>query len=379
MAYTPTQWATGDKISSAKMNKLEQGVAGAQPVLVSGTNIKTVNGQSLLGGGNIDIQASSVHNYDDTGRNLKQIFGTAAALHTAVAAGDFSNIQVGDYWDLAISGTYRDFGSYTCPAGTQLYSDTALTQTAGTASTALEAKYVDGTYCQVSQSGTKYCRTSACLAYYERTVNLPAERFRVAGINSFMWQNVNGWNDSLRTGNHILFVYENSFSQSMRFRRQATTWRQPPANDRVGHWNGSDLFATLNDPTYGIIKLMEQTDLGSYIFSGSEGRGLQYMAFGRDSATSTSVTNAKASYRGRLFIPTYDELGYHTGVYEQILKTWALYNGTSKFSHSHDRNFWVDHTAGWAYDRGAIIEYRGRAANNMADSQYTVRFAFIFQ
>lgn len=29
MAYTPTEWASGDVVTSAKLNKLEQGVAGA--------------------------------------------------------------------------------------------------------------------------------------------------------------------------------------------------------------------------------------------------------------------------------------------------------------------------------------------------------------
>ena len=55
MAYTKNTWASGDKITSAKMNHLEQGVADSQPALVSGTNIKTINGTSLLGSGNIVI------------------------------------------------------------------------------------------------------------------------------------------------------------------------------------------------------------------------------------------------------------------------------------------------------------------------------------
>ena len=34
MAYTPTTWATGDTITAAKMNKLENGVANAGSVLI---------------------------------------------------------------------------------------------------------------------------------------------------------------------------------------------------------------------------------------------------------------------------------------------------------------------------------------------------------
>lgn len=33
MAYTPTEWASGDVVTSQKLNKLEQGVAGAGGVL----------------------------------------------------------------------------------------------------------------------------------------------------------------------------------------------------------------------------------------------------------------------------------------------------------------------------------------------------------
>ena len=35
MSYTPTNWATGDVITAAKLNKLEQGVASAGGVLIA--------------------------------------------------------------------------------------------------------------------------------------------------------------------------------------------------------------------------------------------------------------------------------------------------------------------------------------------------------
>lgn len=34
MAYTPTQWATGDTVTATKLNKLEQGVANAGSALI---------------------------------------------------------------------------------------------------------------------------------------------------------------------------------------------------------------------------------------------------------------------------------------------------------------------------------------------------------
>lgn len=35
MAYTPTTWANGDTITAANLNKMEQGIAGATPIVVN--------------------------------------------------------------------------------------------------------------------------------------------------------------------------------------------------------------------------------------------------------------------------------------------------------------------------------------------------------
>lgn len=53
-----TSQFTGQEIDSrlAKIPQLESGLAGKQATLVSGTNIKTLNGESVLGSGNITIQ-----------------------------------------------------------------------------------------------------------------------------------------------------------------------------------------------------------------------------------------------------------------------------------------------------------------------------------
>lgn len=45
MAYEPTNWKTGDIVTSAKLNKLEQGVQDAGPLIV---NIVTVSGGRRL-------------------------------------------------------------------------------------------------------------------------------------------------------------------------------------------------------------------------------------------------------------------------------------------------------------------------------------------
>lgn len=61
MAYTKTQWVNNQApaIDADNLNKIEQGIYDAhtekQDSLVSGTNIKTINSESLLGAGDIEI------------------------------------------------------------------------------------------------------------------------------------------------------------------------------------------------------------------------------------------------------------------------------------------------------------------------------------
>lgn len=61
MAYTKTQWVNNQApaIDADNLNKIEQGIYDAhtekQDTLVSGTNIKTVNGTSLLGAGDVEV------------------------------------------------------------------------------------------------------------------------------------------------------------------------------------------------------------------------------------------------------------------------------------------------------------------------------------
>lgn len=38
MAYEPTNWKAGDIVTSAKLNKMEQGIAGAGPLMVERTS-----------------------------------------------------------------------------------------------------------------------------------------------------------------------------------------------------------------------------------------------------------------------------------------------------------------------------------------------------
>lgn len=90
MAYTPTEWTTGDTITAEKLNNMEDGIEtadGKQDKLVSGTNIKTVNNTSLLGSGNIAVN-SGVMAVTFTGEEYEATLNkTWNELNTALSNG----------------------------------------------------------------------------------------------------------------------------------------------------------------------------------------------------------------------------------------------------------------------------------------------------
>ena len=120
MAYTKTQWVNNQApaLDATNLNKIEQGIYDAhtskQDTLISGSNIKTVNSESLLGAGDIEIVGGvlqvdvpsfsslpqTVSNADVTADHVvvNSVLGTPSAL-----AGDWTvTASVGS---LTIAGT----------------------------------------------------------------------------------------------------------------------------------------------------------------------------------------------------------------------------------------------------------------------------------
>lgn len=64
MAYTKQTFTSGQTLKASDLNTMSQGIKdlddGKQEKLVSGTNLKTVNGQSLLGSGDIAVEGTSL-------------------------------------------------------------------------------------------------------------------------------------------------------------------------------------------------------------------------------------------------------------------------------------------------------------------------------
>lgn len=58
MAYTKQTFSTGQTLKASDLNTMSEGITTKQDKLVSGTNIKTINGENLLGSGDIPISTS---------------------------------------------------------------------------------------------------------------------------------------------------------------------------------------------------------------------------------------------------------------------------------------------------------------------------------
>ena len=56
MAYKTHQFNKNDILTHGDMNNIIEGIDSKQDILVSGQTIKTINGVSLLGSGNIAIE-----------------------------------------------------------------------------------------------------------------------------------------------------------------------------------------------------------------------------------------------------------------------------------------------------------------------------------
>lgn len=59
MAYTKQTFTSGQILKASDLNTMSEGITSKQDTLVSGTNLKTINGKSLLGSGDIPIEGGS--------------------------------------------------------------------------------------------------------------------------------------------------------------------------------------------------------------------------------------------------------------------------------------------------------------------------------
>ena len=165
-------------------NTGDQDLSGKQDNLVSGTNIKTIEGQSLLGSGNIDLAKSDVglSNVDNTSDSNKPIStATQTALDGKQATLGFTSENIANKSD-----------SYTTSSSTAYVSGKALVEGLGTKQNTLtnpvtgtgvggQVSFWDGTNTQTGGNRLLWNNTNS---YFE--VNGNAPRFTLKNnLNNF--------------------------------------------------------------------------------------------------------------------------------------------------------------------------------------------------
>lgn len=100
--YIITDAAGGDLSNYYTKQQTDTLLNGKQPTLASGTNIKTINNESLLGEGNIDIQGgSSVNVVQATGTSTSDVMSQDAvtkAFNNYTATKGYNNGGITTFW-----------------------------------------------------------------------------------------------------------------------------------------------------------------------------------------------------------------------------------------------------------------------------------------
>jgi len=262
------------------------------------------------------------------GNDLSEEFENAAALHAAIAAGDFSKIHIGDYFPVTLNGSYKDFARFTVPSGTTYYTDAALTTEGGTTEADLEGEYQSATAIKFKVSGADvYASISDCTAGFTKSMNANV-KLEVAAINPYLLHG-----DTSLSAQHILMCSRDCLPPTLQYRCNNSVWYD---TTQVNPWRGSALWETLNNADNGIIKLLEATSLGAYVFKGPNNKGMRAM-LATMAAGAGSPTNLAWTDRGRLFLPTEREVygapawgdagGYEAG---NLYNQWPIFAGSSR-------------------------------------------------
>ena len=253
------------------------------------------------------------------GNDLSEEFENAAALHTAIAAGDFSKIHIGDYFPITLSGTYHDAAADT-----------------------------------------------------DKTMNANV-KMEVAAINPYL-----RFGDTELSAQHILLCSRDCLPPTLQMRSENSTWYD---TTQTNPWLGSALYATLNDPDNGIIKLLESTPLGAYVFKGPNSKGmrayLETMAAG-----AASPTTGAWSDRGVLFLPEEMEVygskirsPKSNAIADMLYNQWPIFAGSGRHiikgaGDGGGRSYWWLETAYSATSfcnvgSGGSANYSGAAATHI--------------
>ena len=323
------------------------------------------------------------HNYAFDGTDLSTVFTSAQDFHNAIAESNFTRIRVGDYWPITLSGTFRDYGSYTVPSGTVYYTDAALTTSGGTTSEAIEGAYYSTTAVSFKISSTTYyCAIGDCLNYYVRTLSNEVIKLEVAGINNYWRCGDSG--DLSGDKPHVTLISRNCLPNTMKMRKANDVWESSTV---INPWVGSALYKTLNDADYGLVKLISETNIGSYIYSGPNSKGMRVRHEIRASTDATAASNWAWMDRGKLFLPYEYEVwgrgiwGGITGYYVAFGSQYPLFFGSNmhiiKTDGTNACNWWTASAHPENSTNFAFVSKQGNGGSNGAKGAASVPICFV--
>ena len=328
-------WSTG---SATDMNiNLEQ-----LRDLMIGTlaNLDTTDKASIVAAinelnGPVKYMAGKPRNSEYNGRNLKEVFGTAAAFAAAVFAGDFSQIEDGDYWPLELSGSVHDYS---------LSSD------------------------------------------YTKTINAT---MKIEVMINPYWK----YGDSGKIADgypHLLMCSRDLLPWTLKYRADNSTWYNSANNpdSTKNPWLGSALYETLNNTTDGLLKLVLQSELGDYVHLGPNSKGMRSLMETK-AAGATSATGWGWYNRGVLFLPTEKEVwgnatfSLGTGDRQGAALQLPLFVGTRRhivkgLGEGGSRYYWwCESSAEGNAAYICFVNYAGRPASLGAGTSYGVPLCFL--
>ena len=316
-------WSTSDGVDmNITLEQLRDLMVGPLANLDTETQASIVAAINELNGP-VKYMNAKPRNALTNGRNLKTVFGTAAAFAAAVYSGDFSQIEDGDYWPLTLSGSIRD---------------------------------------------------RALASDYTKTINETL-------ILEVMVHSYYKYGDSGKIADgvpHLLLCSRDLLPWTLKFRSAETTWYD---GTKDNPWLGSALYETLNNTTDGLLKLILASELGSYVYTGPNSKGMRSLMETKGSSA-TSATGWGWKDRGVLFLPTEKEVwGNATfskgdGAAQGAALQWPLFVGTRRHivkglgSGGSRSNWWCESSSEGSAGNVASVDRTGNPTRYSAAYTY---------
>ena len=328
-------WSTSDETDmNITLEQLRDLMNGKLSDLDTTTKASIVAAINELNGP-VKYSASKPHNHSYDGRNLKEVFGTAADFAAAVYSGDFSKIEDGDYWPLALSGTVHDYS---------LSSDYSKS-----INTTMKLEVMINPYHKYGDSG------------------------KIAdGVP------------------HLLMCSRDLLPWTLKMRADNSTWYNSANNpdSTKNPWLGSALYETLNNTSDGLLKLVLASELGDYVHLGPNSKGMRSLMESK-AVSVTSATGWAWYNRGVLFLPTEKEVwgnatfSLGTGSAQGAALQWPLFVGSRKhivkgLGEGGSRStWWCESSREGTATHFTFVSYYGNPSNAGAGDSSGVPLCFL--